>query len=61
MNSRAVRFVARTRDRLQKLKYHRIVIPNDLLTGSSKSASANRSGHCGNDIGSSSFAFVGML
>ena len=61
INSRAVRFVALTLDRLQKLKYHRIVIPNDLLTSSSNSDSANRSDHCGNQIGSSCFAFVGML
>ena len=59
-NSRAVRFVALTRERLQKLKYHRIVIPNDLLTHPSNSDSASRAAQSGNDIGSSSFAFVGM-
>ena len=48
MKSRAVRFVARTRDRLQKLKYQRTVIQKDSLTDSSNPASANRSGLRGN-------------
>ena len=60
MKSRAVRFAALTLDRLQKLKYQRIVTPKDFLLSSSNPDSSNRSGHCGNQNDSLSYAFVGM-